>query len=123
MRITLFSIRARFRSFGYAFRGICHFFLQEPNAWIHLIATTGVAIGIFYFKISSNELLVLILSMGFVWVAELFNTAIERIMDFVSPGYDSRTGIIKDLSAGAVLLSAFTAAIAGLVIFIPKIFF
>ena len=123
MKANSFSINARLKSFRYAIKGIIQFFLQEPNAWIHLLATTGVVIGIFYFKISNNELLALILSIGFVWVAELFNTAIERIMDFLSPGYDSRTAIIKDLSAGAVLLSALTAATIGLIVFIPKIFY
>ena len=64
----------------------------------------------------------LIIVIGFVWVAEFFNTAIERIMDFISPGQHPEVRFIKDMSAGAVLLAALTAAITGGIIFIPEIF-
>jgi diacylglycerol kinase (ATP) len=122
MKVNSFSIKARSRSFRYAFNGIYKFFLHEPNAVLHFIATIAVFAGIFYFNIQRSEIVVLVLATGFVWVAEIFNTAIERIMDVISPEWRSETGLIKDLSAGAVLLSALTAAITGAIIFIPKIF-
>jgi len=75
-----------------------------------------------YFKLSSNEIICLVIVTGLVWVAELFNTAIERIMDFVSGQRHPGIKIIKDLAAGAVLLSAVTAFITGAIIFIPKLF-
>ena len=59
---------------------------------------------------------------GFVWSAEIFNTAIESMMDHLSPEKHPRVKYIKDLAAGAVLVAAITAIIAGLIIFIPKIF-
>jgi diacylglycerol kinase (ATP) len=57
-----------------------------------------------------------------VWVAEIFNTVIEQVMDFISPTYHPQVAFIKDLAAGAVLISAVIAAITGLIVFIPKFF-
>lgn len=118
---TLF-FRSRLNSFGFAARGIRKFFQQEPNAWIHLLATIGVFSSSAYFGISGFELLALIIVTGLVWVAEMFNTVIERVMDFISPAHHSQVAFIKDLAAGAVLISAIVAAITGLIVFIPKIF-
>lgn len=71
-------------------------------------------------RLSATEFLILILSTGFVWVAEIFNTVVEAIMDHLSPEIHHRVKYIKDLSAAAVLLAAFTAILAGLIIFLPK---
>lgn len=121
MKTNSFSIKARTDSFRYAIKGVYQFFLQEPNAVIHFIATIIVFTGIFYFKISKTETIALILATGLVWVAEIFNTAIEKMMDIISPGWNANVGLIKDISAGAVLVSAFVAAIIGAIVFIPKI--
>jgi diacylglycerol kinase len=59
--------------------------------------------------------------MGGVITAELFNTAIEKLVDLVSPDYNRQAGFIKDVAAGAVLVSAIIAALVGLFIFIPKL--
>jgi len=117
-----FSIKSRVSSFGFAFEGLFSFFRNETNAWIHLASTLVVATLALYFKLSSNEIICLVIVTGLVWVAELFNTAIERIMDFVSGQRHPGIKIIKDLAAGAVLLSAVTAFITGAIIFIPKLF-
>jgi diacylglycerol kinase len=122
MKTNSFSLKARGRSFLHAFNGIIKFFAQEPNMLIHLFATiTAFAVAV-YFGITKDEFLVLIIVTGFVWVAELFNTVIERIMDFISPEHHPEIKFIKDVSAGAVLLAALTAVISGAIIFIPEIF-
>ncbi|MNY79213.1 Undecaprenol kinase [compost metagenome] len=59
---------------------------------------------------------------GIVLIAELLNTAIEVLVDLVSPDIHPKAKIIKDVAAAAVLVSALTAVVVGLVIFIPKIF-
>ena len=91
MKQQQFSLRSRLNSFGFAFNGLAAFFRQEPNAWLHLIATLTVFIAAWYFNLSFYEVIALIIVTGSVWVAEIFNTAIERIMDFISngkePGY------------------------------------
>jgi diacylglycerol kinase (ATP) len=115
-----FSLRARGESFGYAFYGIRTFFQTEHNALLHLAATIVVCSMAFIFPVSEVEAMLLTFSIGFVWVAEIFNTAIEKIMDFISVERKPQIKYIKDLSAAAVLLASCTALAIGLLVFIPK---
>lgn len=116
-----FSIRARASSFGFAFKGLKNLLRYEHNAIIHLVATALVIVAGVWLKLQHWEWIVLCFAAGFVWVTEILNTCIERIMDYLSTEYDPRIGVIKDLAAGAVLVAAITAVIAGGFIFIPKI--
>jgi diacylglycerol kinase (ATP) len=75
----------------------------------------------FYFNITNGEWIVIILCFAIVMTAEAFNSAIEKLVDFVSPGIHPQAGKIKDIAAGAVLITAIIAAIIGCIIFIPKI--
>ena len=63
--------------------------------------------------------MIIILCIGVVIAAELFNTAIEKLVDLVSPQQHPVAGQVKDIAAGAVLVCAATAAIIGLIVFIP----
>ncbi len=117
-----FSIRARVRSIRYAWEGVNAFFESQHNAIIHLYFTIFVMIAAIFFRASDTELIALVIVAGFVWAAEIFNTAIEKMMDMVSPEKHPKVKFIKDVAAAAVLISAITAIIVGLVIFIPKIF-
>ena len=117
-----FSFRARANSFRYAWEGICKFFAKEHNAWIHLTATVGVFIGACFFDLSYTEIIALIVVTGIVWVAEIFNTAVEKIMDFITTEYHPKVKVIKDLSAAGVLVAALIAVVTGGIIFIPKVF-
>jgi diacylglycerol kinase len=121
MKAKTFSFRARAKSFRFAWEGIARFFACEHNAWIHLAFTILVFMASWYLHVSRSEFLLLIIATGFVWVAEIFNTAIEKIMDFIEPGYHMSVKRIKDLSAAAVLVAAITAATTGAFIFIPKL--
>lgn len=116
-----FSWKARLKSFEYAFEGLFSFFKKEHNTWIHLSATVFVVLLAIILRVSPVEVIALSLTVGFVWSAELFNTAIERMMNLVSKEKDSQIKIIKDISAAAVLVSAITALITGCIVFIPKI--
>jgi diacylglycerol kinase/CheY-like chemotaxis protein len=98
------------------------FFAHEHNAWIHMAATITVIISACWFHVSRQELVILIIVIGFVWVSEIFNTAIEKMMDFIAPGYHPRVKLIKDLAAAGVLVASITALATGAFIFIPKIF-
>ena len=122
MKSQGFSIRARVRSFRFALEGIYSFFKREHNAWLHFLETIAVFILAAVVGVTKNELLALVFAIGFVWVAEMFNTCIERMMDFVSVKQDTEIKFIKDLAAGAVLVAALTALVAGAVVFIPKLF-
>lgn len=116
-----FSIRRLFRSFSYAVRGVRQVICAEQNAQVHICALICVVVAGMYFRLSSTEWIAVVLAAGGVFAGETFNTAIEELSDAVSPQYDKRIKRVKDFSAGAVLIMAITAAIVGLVIFIPKI--
>ena len=115
-------IKKRIKSFGYAFQGIGNFIRKEPNACIHCTAVVVVTSLGLYYGISATEWCIVILCFGLVLMAEAFNTAIERLVDLVSPDFHPLAGTIKDVAAGAVLLGAIAAAIVGCIIFIPYIF-
>lgn len=117
----IFSIRSRAKGFIYAITGIKNFFSNQHNARIHLLATVVVFFLAVDFHVSGSEAVALTFAAGFVWVSELFNTAIEKIMDFVSVERNPQIKLIKDLSAAAVLVAAITALAAGCIVFIPKI--
>ena len=108
--------------FAHAFRGLYVFYKTTRNLKIHLLIAVLVIVLGFYFSISTSEWLALILSIGFVLVAEAFNTAIEIDMNLTSPEYHPYARDTKDVAAGAVLLASFGAIIVGLIIFAPKIF-
>lgn len=112
-----FSLLKRAKSFSHAGRGVWVFIKSTHNAWIHLaIFADAVVLGI-YFKITVVEWTVLVLAAGFVLVAEAFNTAIEIDVNLTSPEYHPYARDIKDVAAGAVLISACTALIIGVFIF------
>ena len=109
------------RSFGYAFKGVAYATKTQLNFRIHLgAALIAVAMGL-YFHISQHEWLWIGLCITIVLVIEIFNTMIETLTDFVSPGYNEKAGRIKDMSAGAVVIAAAFALIVGLVIYLPKL--
>ena len=116
-----FSVKARFKSIEYAFAGIRNFLRSQHNAWIHLMGTVVVIFLAVGLHVSNSEAIALTFAVGFVWVSELFNTAIEKIMDFISVEKNQKIKIIKDLSAAAVLIAAITAAVVGCLVFIPKL--
>jgi diacylglycerol kinase (ATP) len=74
-----------------------------------------------WLKANTTEWAILALAIGFVFSAEAFNTALETVVDLVSPDFHPLAGITKDVAAGAVLLAAISSAAAGLIIFVPKI--
>ena len=116
-----FSIKARLASFKNAWRGVTVFIRQEHNAWIHCTITVLVIIAGLLFHISTAEWIDVFFAIGLVLAAEAINSAIERLSDVVQPEKDERIRDIKDISAGAVFICAITAAIIGVIIFLPKL--
>lgn len=105
-----------------AFRGIYVVVKTTRHIFIHIMATLAVIIFGFYFKVSALEWIAIVFAVGFVFVSEAFNTAIEIDIDLTSPEYHPYARDTKDVAAAAVILSAFTAGVVGLIIFLPKIF-
>lgn len=115
------NIQKMLKSFKFAVNGLVELAKSENNAKFHLLATIVVIIVGFLLKISQTEWITIVFAVGMVWSAEAFNTAIEKLCDFVSPNYNELIGKTKDLASGGVLAVSIAAAIAGMLIFIPKI--
>ena len=112
-----FSLIKRAKSFAHAGRGIWIFVRTTPNEWIHVVGFIFVIFFGFYFEVTYIEWAMLIFASGLVFVSEAFNTAIEIDIDLTSPNYHPYARDTKDVAAGAVLLSAITAAVIGLLVF------
>jgi diacylglycerol kinase (ATP) len=117
-----FSITKRVRSLRFAFAGIIQFFNKEHNSWIHLAVTIAVLALALLLHCSKTDMVLIVLATGFVWAAELFNTAIEKTADFITTKNHPEIKFIKDVAAAAVLIAALTAFVIGCIIFIPKLF-
>lgn len=117
---TRFSLHGRLKSFQFALAGIFGFFRTEHNARLHLLASIAVVVLSLIVKVSAAEAIALTIGMALVWISEMFNTCIEKTMDIITQEYDHRVKNIKDMSAGAVLVSAVAALVIGLIVFIPK---
>ena len=117
-----FSIVARAKSFTHAFCGIGILIKTTHNFWVHIFfGIVALCLG-YFLKISNIEWILIILAIGFVFVVEAINTAIEIDIDLTSPNYHPYARDTKDVAAGAVLISAIIAVIIGLIIFLPKIY-
>ncbi len=109
-------------SFGYAFNGICLFFKNERNAKIHAAAAILVLLLGFYCNLKNTEWLWVALAITLVLASEMMNTAIEGICNKISPQRDTDIKIIKDISAGFVLIASFFALAVAAIIFLPYLF-
>jgi diacylglycerol kinase len=110
------------KSFKYAFEGLFHAIMTEPNFRIQcLITLTSVILGKI-FKITRTEWSILITSVGVLMIVEIINTVIEEIMDQLFKEKKEGVKIIKDLSAAAVLLTLFVVMTNLILIFGQRIF-
>lgn len=108
-------------SFKYAIEGFISSFKTERNMKIHIFAMIVViALGI-YLKLNVTEWCIIAIVIALVISAELFNTAIETVVDMVCPERNPKAKLAKDISAGAVLALAIGAITVGMIIFIPKL--
>lgn len=119
---SMSTIKKRISSFKFAFNGFKILFKEEFNAKIHLASAIIVLILGFLLDIDRYEWCAILVVIGMVISAELINTAIEYLADFVSPEKRNVIKKVKDLAAAAVLVAAIVALIIGAVIFGPKIF-
>ena len=109
-------------SFKYAIQGILTSFKTERNMKIHICIMILVIIVGILFEINKYEWIICVICFAIVIGGELFNTAIETVVDMVMPYKNEKAKLAKDVSAGAVLVLAMGAAIVGFIIFMPKIF-
>jgi len=108
------------KSFSYAIKGIKHS-LKQRNMKIILTCAILTVLAAFFLKVSDNQWCILLICIGLTISLEMINTAIEGIVDLISPDYNEKAGIIKDLAAGAVLIVSIISLIIGVFIFWWKI--
>lgn len=121
MNSEKFSIKSQLKSFRYAYNGIISLFKNEHNSRIHLIAACLSILAGILLRINLCEWSIVVVVIGFVFFAELINSAIERLADLIDPDWNESIMKAKDYSAAAVLIAAIVAIIAGCFIFIPKL--
>lgn len=113
-------VKKEIKSFKHAFNGLFSAIKFELHLKFHVLATGVVLVCGFSFDVSATEWCVLLLCIGIVLSAELFNTAIEKWLDYTHPEQHKTVGFVKDVSAAAVLILSIVAAIIAGIIFIPK---
>lgn len=95
--------------------------INEDNFKREIFLGIIVLILSYVFRVNKIEFIIIIIMIGLVLVCETINTAIERLVDLVSPGYNKIAGEVKDIMAFAVLLMCIISLVIGAIIFIPKI--
>lgn len=113
-------ITNRIKSVTYAIKGIILLVTTETNLKIQAFAGVAVTIAGFVFHLTTTEWILQTLTIALVMATEGINTAIEKLADFIHPEHHTKIGFIKDIAAGAVLITALAALIIGCLIYIPK---
>ena len=106
--------------FSYAFRGI-GLSLKDKSVILQVVLMLLALIFFSFFDLSLIEWCILLVCCGMVIVAEMFNTVIERVMNFVQPKCDEKVRDIKDFGAGVVLIASFFALFIGILIIGSKL--
>ena len=105
-------------SIGHAVDGLVHCLRTQKHMRLHFFLAFGVVGAAALLQVHNEQLLALLFSVTLVLVAEMLNTGIEIAVDMIKPTYDPRAKVIKDVAAGAVLLSSLSAALIGLLVFL-----
>ena len=109
------------RSFDHAYRGLIYAVRTQRNMRFHVVAAAVVLVGSLFLGVSKLELAVLVLVIMFVFVTEMFNTALEFAVDLVTKEYHPLAKLSKDVSAGAVLVSSVGAVLVGYLILVDNL--
>ena len=109
-----------YTSFGFAFEGIFAVVKKERNMQIHCCMMVLVILAGLFFQISAVEWCICFVLFGLIMSLELVNTAVESVVDLVTEERRPLAKLAKDAAAGAVLIASIMAAVAGLIIFLPK---
>jgi diacylglycerol kinase (ATP) len=113
--------RTIFDSFNYAFEGIIHVLRTQRNMRIHFVVAIAVIVFALIVSVSKIELIVLLISIAFVLIAEMINSAIEGAIDVATTSFDPMAKLAKDVAAGAVLIATLNAIAVGYLVFSHRI--
>jgi diacylglycerol kinase (ATP) len=104
-------------SFNYAFEGIIHVLRTQRNMRVHFLVAGAVLVAAIAIGVTRIELIALLISIGFVLIAEMINTAIEGTIDVSTTSFDPNAKLAKDIAAGAVLIATVNAVVIGYLVF------
>jgi diacylglycerol kinase (ATP) len=110
-----------FDSFNYAFEGLIHVLRTQRNMRVHFAVAVVVLVAALVVGVSKIELIALLVSISFVLVAEMINTAIEGAIDVATTSFDPMAKLAKDIAAGAVLIATMNAVAIGYLVFSGKV--
>ncbi len=110
-----------FHSFGFAINGLAAVWREQRNFRIHVVVVCMVVIAGWLGQLRAIEWALVLLCAGFVLAAELFNSAIEKMVDLVNPQWSEPAGKIKDMAAAAVFVASITAVLVGILVFSKKL--
>jgi diacylglycerol kinase (ATP) len=108
-------------SFNYAFEGIIHVLRTQRNMRIHLAIGVAVIVLALVVNVTKIELIALLISITFVLIAEMLNSAVEGAIDIATTSFDPMAKLAKDIAAGAVLIAAMNAIAVGYLVFANKV--
>jgi len=108
-------------SFNFAFEGIIHVLRTQRNLRIHFTVAVAVLILALIVNVTKMELIALLISVTFVLIAEMLNTAVEAAIDIATTSFDPMAKLAKDIAAGAVLIAAINAIAVGYIVFSSKV--
>jgi diacylglycerol kinase (ATP) len=108
-------------SFNFAFEGIIHVLRTQRNLRIHFAIAIGVLVLALIVNVTKLELIALLISITFVLIAEMLNTALEAAIDIATTSFDPMAKLAKDIAAGAVLIAAVNAIVVGYLVFAGKV--
>jgi len=114
-------LRKWIKSADFAIEGILHAARTQRHLRYHFYSAAAVLLVSYIFGVSRIEFMIISLSVIAVLLSEMFNTAIEAIVDIISPNHSEKARIVKDIAAGAVFLTAFGAAVVGYIVLSPYI--
>ena len=112
---------SRIASFRHAFAGWWYVLCTQHNAWIHAVASVAILAVAFWLGLERLEWAILVLVIALVWVAEFVNTAVETLVDLLSPEIHPLAKTAKDIAAASVLIAALTAVVVGILVLGPKL--
>ena len=113
--------RTIFDSFNYASEGIIHVLRTQRNMRIHFLIAAAVLVAALWVGVAKIELIALLISITFVLMAEMINTAIEGSIDVSTTSFDPMAKLAKDVAAGAVLIATLNAVAVGYLVFSDRI--
>lgn len=114
-------MKSLLKSFTHAFNGLRQMVFAERNFTIHIIAAFVAVAFCVLLQVNDIEFLIVVVCIASVISAEIFNSAVEKLCDFVHPEEHGQIKVIKDIAAAAVLMVALASFIVGIVIFVPKL--